>query len=365
VHLGVQRDITEREWAEEEARILSWALENAVEGIALVSTRGRFLAVNRAYAASRGYEPKELVGKRWRSGFLAGDRAKLNSSYQRILTDGRAELEVNGTRKDGSIFCLQKMMVKVHDRHGQWIGHYCFTKDITDRKLADEALRKSAARLQVLSRRVVDVQEEERRHIARELHDQIGGVLSAISVNLHSVIGACDDTSAPRNVESIHIVDQAIEQVRNLSLDLRPAMLDELGLGATMRWYTDRQAQRAGFVPHFVVETSGVLLPDQVKIACFRIAQVALTNIVRHSQARQVWVELRQHDEDLELIVRDDGCGFDPSGGQDRATRGDSFGLLGMKERAELTGGRLDIVSRPGQGSTVRAFFPLAARPSA
>ena len=156
-----------------------------------------------------------------------------------------------------------------------------------ERQRAEEDLRDSVARLQVLSRRVVEVQEEERRHLARELHDEIGQVLSAISVNLHAVKGVCDAAAGPRIEESIHIVDQATQQVRNLSLDLRPSMLDDLGLVATLRWYADRQAQRAGFAVHFAVESSGARLPAELTIACFRVVQEALTNVVRHARARQ------------------------------------------------------------------------------
>ena len=160
-------------------------------------------------------------------------------------------------------------------------------RDVTERKRAEEALRNSAERLQVVSRRVVEVQEEERRHIARELHDEIGQVLSAISVNLHAVQRVCEAAARPRIEESIQIVDQATQQVRNLSLDLRPSMLDDLGLVATMRWYADRQAQRAGFTVHFTVESSGARLPAELAIACFRVAQEALTNVARHARARE------------------------------------------------------------------------------
>ena len=153
-------------------------------------------------------------------------------------------------------------------------------RDIAERKQAEEALRDSAARLRALSRRVVEIQEQERRHVARELHDEIGQVLSAISVNLHAVKRVCDAAAWPRIEESIQIVDQATQQVRNLSLDLRPSMLDDLGLVATLRWYVDRQAQRAGLAVHFAAESSAASLPTELTTACFRVAQEALTNVV-------------------------------------------------------------------------------------
>ena len=148
----------------------------------------------------------------WRSTVHPQHLENVKAAYQRMLGEARAELECLGVRKDGSVFWKQIVMVKAHDQHGQWTGHHCFMKDINERKRAEKHLRNLAARLQVLSRRVVEVQEAERRHLARELHDEIGQVLSAISVNLHTVKSVCDAAAFPRIEESIRIVDQAIRK---------------------------------------------------------------------------------------------------------------------------------------------------------
>ncbi len=232
--------------------------------------------------------------------------------------------------------------------------------DITDRKHAEAAVNESAARLQAVSRRVVEIQEQDRRHIARELHDEIGQVLSVIGVNLHALKGVCDESAGPRIEESLSIVDQAIQQVRNLSLDLRPSMLDDLGLVATLRWYADRQAQRAGFAASLNVESSTHRPPAEQATACFRVVQEALTNVVRHARARNVWIELRQGDETLDLAVRDDGDGFDAEAARQSAARGESFGLPAIQERVELLGGRFEIESQRKKGTSIRASFPIA-----
>ena len=117
-------------------------------------------------------------------------------------------------------------------------------------------------------------------------------------------------------------MDHAIQQVRSLALDLRPSMLDDLGLAAALRWLVDRQAQRAGLVGHFVVQSSGAPLPPDLAIACFRVAQEALTNVVRHARARQVWVELQEGEEEVRLVIRDDGVGFDPGEARQRCRPG-------------------------------------------
>jgi PAS domain S-box-containing protein len=360
LHLAVHRDLTTRKRAEDETRILNSALENAVEGIARLDIQGRYLAVNRAYAGMLDYRPEELVGRDWQSTTHGKDVEKVKAAYQQMLSQGRAEAELPGVRKDGSVIWEQITMVKAHDEQGQWIGHYCFMKDITPRKRAEEALRDSAERLQVLSRRVVEVQEQERRHIARELHDEIGQVLSAISINLHTVKAICDTAARFRIDESIDIVNHATQQVRNLSLSLRPSMLDDLGLAATLRWLVLRHADRAGLVAHFNFQSSGAPLPPNVAIAGFRVAQEAVNNVVRHARAKHIWVKLRQSDHEVNLAVRDDGVGFDPEAARRRAARGESFGLLGIQERVELLGGRAEIRSQPRRGTRIRVWLPMA-----
>jgi signal transduction histidine kinase len=128
---------------------------------------------------------------------------------------------------------------------------------------------------------------------------------------------------------------------------------------ATLRWYADRQAQRSGFKVQFAVNYSGVRVPAQMTTACFRVAQEALTNVVRYAKAQSVMIELRQSDEGVDLVIRDDGVGFDAETARGRAARGESFGLLGIQERAALLGGRADIQSQPGLGTSVRVWFPL------
>src|SRR5262249_13067992 len=140
--------------------------------------------------------------------------------------------------------------------------------------------------------------------------------------------------------------------VRNLSLDLRPSLLDDLGLPAALRWYLDRQSKRAGFAVTFSADPPDIRAAANLETACFRVAQEALTNIVRHAAARNVRVELRRQDNELQLKIHDDGCGFDVAAAKERAVRGGSLGLLGMQERVLLIGGRIDIDSSTGLGTT-------------
>ena len=221
------------------------------------------------------------------------------------------DVEYRVIRPDGEVRTVHSIGEVIRDASGRPCRAFGVVQDITDRKRAEEAQRQYGQRLQILSRRVVEVQEEERRHLARELHDEIGQILSAVSVNLQALKEVSDDAGGPRLEESINIVHRATEQVRNLSIDLRPLMLDDLGLVSTIRWYAAQQAQRSGFALDFVVDSSGVRLPTDLEIALYRVIQEALTNVSRHANARHVWLELHQSDEDVRLVIRDDGVGFD------------------------------------------------------
>jgi signal transduction histidine kinase len=144
-----------------------------------------------------------------------------------------------------------------------------------------------------------------------------------------------------------------------LSLDLRPSLLDDLGLVATLRWYVDRQARWAGVSSRFVSDPAEVVVPAEIEVVAFRIVQEALTNALHHAHASEVCVCLDSRDGELELRVQDDGSGFDVETLMKDSDVGHSLGLLGMQERAQLVGGRLEIESAPGQGTMVVACFPL------
>jgi signal transduction histidine kinase len=212
--------------------------------------------------------------------------------------------------------------------------------------------------LQVLSRRLLEAQESERRAIARELHDELGQALQALKINLQTV-QRFPKENAQRVEESIAIVDHTLQQVRNLSVDLRPSLLDDLGLVAALEWYVDRQAQRVGFVGHCLADPPDLRVDLTVETVCFRVVQEALTNIARHAHATEVWVDLRRREQVLFLLIRDDGIGFDVPAARERVIHGTSFGLLGMQERVELAGGHFEIRSTAGHGTEIHVRFPL------
>jgi two-component system, LuxR family, sensor kinase FixL len=241
-----------------------------------------------------------------------------------------------------------------------------FGLNITDRKLAeaerdrlvDEA-RAANLRLGTLSRRVLTAQEAERRRLAVELHDELGQVLTAVKINLESLARSAELSPAPARLEeAIGSVELALRRVRDLALDLRPSVLDDLGLPAALRWYVDRFARDTAVEVRVSIDAVPDLEPE-IATACFRIAQEALTNVARHARARQVWLDLHLLGDGLELRVRDDGVGFDAAAARHRASLGASMGLLGMQERVSLVGGTFEIHRSAEGGTEIRAHFPL------
>ena len=225
------------------------------------------------------------------------------------------------------------------------------TQEIAARRQAEEGLH-------TLSRQVLDAQESERRRLARELHDEIGQALTAIKFNLHAAQRQ-PDTFKTRLDDSLGIVDYTLQQVRNLSFDLRPSMLDELGLVAAVNWSMGRQAERGGFTAHIKTDVLPLDLCPTIATTFFRVVQEAVTNVIRHAHAKDIWIDLQQVDTTVSLTLRDNGSGFDVPAALKQAALGASMGLPGMQERVRLVGGQMHIDSTFGRGTAIHVDLPL------
>jgi signal transduction histidine kinase len=265
---------------------------------------------------------------------------------------GSGDIEYRVIWPDGSIHTIFGRATVVRDESGRPLRVYGTNADITDRKGAEEELARRARQLETLSRQLIQAQESERRSLSNELHDDLGQMLFALKLNLERDRGS--------NGESIALVDSAIARMRDLVQTLRPPMLDELGLEAALRWHVEREASRAGIAVDLNVSRLRERPPVTVEITCFRVAQEALSNAIRHARARTVDVELREDGDVLVLRVHDDGQGFDVAAARTRATSGESQGLLSMQERVGLVGGQLHITSSRAHGTTVEARLPVS-----
>ena len=213
-------------------------------------------------------------------------------------------------------------------------------------------------KLLLLSRRLLKVQEDERRTLAYELHDGVGQTLSAVKIGLQTAQN-CNDPATMRQQldDSVGLVGELLQQVRKMALDLRPSILDHLGLMPALRWYFDQQRQRSGLNLEFRYDDSPAKIPQEIQTACYRIAQEATTNILRHAKAHHVEAELKETDGVLEFTIRDDGVGFNLEKTKLQA----SLGMVGMNERAIASGGTFEVMSFPAKGTTIRIRLPLKA----
>ncbi len=241
-------------------------------------------------------------------------------------------------------------------------GAVVSVEDVTSRMLSHLALHDANQRLRMLSRRVLGVQEEERRAIALELHDDIGQSLAALKIALHNLnLTQAGGLPSPKLAQCVAVADETLEKLRRLSYSLRPPQLDEFGLEGALRELVRGVQEATGIAIECRFETDGRRAPPTVEVACYRIVQEALNNATRHSQATGIVVELQFRDRLLQVAIRDNGRGFDEAEATARASRAGSLGLVGMAERAELAGGRLRVRSATNAGTVVSAVFATDA----
>ncbi len=286
------------------------------------------------------------------------DRALLLAGVKQLHDPGHGELTVEHrvVRPNGDVrhVMVRGQMQFEHDGLEPRPRRAVATLwDITERKQAE-------AQRDALALRVLEAQENERRAVARDLHDEIGQALSALKLNLlrlrREATGA-----GPIVTDSLRIADEVLQQVRDIALSLRPSILDDLGLGAAVQWYAEQTAGRASLTLSCEVEGNVAGISPATEIACFRVLQEALTNVVRHAAATSVLVQLRDTGNHVELVVRDDGRGFDVDRVIANAGRGSSMGLVGIRERAALLGGVTTVTSAPGVGCEIRVHLPILA----
>lgn len=276
-------------------------------------------------------------------------------------------LDTRYVRKDGEVVWVTLTSSLIRKPSGEADFAVGILQDITGRKKAEaererlhRAVAESRAELEVLSRRLIEAQEAERAHLARELHDEIGQVLTTVTLTLEGIRARVAPAAADRVDESRRVVDRAIEQVRSQSLDLRPASLDQLGLEPALRAYLVRQAAHAGLALTFTSSLGGERLSPTLETVCFRVVQEATTNVLRHARATRLEVDLQRTLAEVRLTICDDGAGFDVSAARERVLRGAGFGLVGMRERVQLFGGGIEVESAPGSGTTIRVHLPVA-----
>jgi two-component system, NarL family, sensor histidine kinase UhpB len=318
----------------------------------------RMTRVNPAMALQFRASPAQLIGLT-PGDFFRHDLAAGRQGWRKLFDAGHSHSITHERRLDGSTMWVEGDYMCFYDAEGRITGHFGVQRDITDRTLAAEELEQSRAELRALAARLQAAREEERTRIAREIHDELGQALTALKLDL-----AWLGTHQLRNSDCLGHgatsitarIDETLDMVRRIASELRPSVLDQLGLEAAIEWLVQEAGRRTGIAITLTTEEFP-RLPGQVASHAFRIIQEALTNVTRHSQASRVTVTVRLAGQTLMLAVEDNGVGFIP----ESLSGVRSLGLVGMRERAMACGGTLIVRGKPGEGSAIVVMIPVAA----
>lgn len=358
-----QRRRAERALRQSEARYRA-IVEDQVELVSRIKADYTYSFVNEAYCRRFGKSSEQLLGSSLWDHVPKKGRQRLKKHYISLTRENPvAVIQNRVVMPNGEVLWQQWTDRAIFDEAGRLKEIQSVGRDITKEKLAQKALQESEKQLRHLSAQLLTVQERESKRIAHELHDSVGQYLSAIKYGMENLVQLAhmgDTAMVARSLETLlPLTRNTIEEVRRIYMDLRPSLLDDLGIVPTVSWFCrEFEAIYRGITIEKSIEISEEDVPEPLKIILFRILQEALNNVARHSQADRTSVSLRKDREGLEFTVRDNGTGFDTSEAWARHGGKGGLGLASMKERTELFGGVFSVESTLGRGTTVRAAWP-------
>jgi two-component system, NarL family, sensor histidine kinase ComP len=356
----VVRDITERKLAEEalnlEKENFRYSLDDSPLGVRIATIEGNTIYANKALLDFYGYDSldelqKTPLKKRYTTESYIQAQARKRQRKQGDFS--ATDYEVSIVRKNGEIRHLQVFRKEV-----LWDGVRQFQvicSDITGRKLADEEIRKSKKLLEDLNKHLDEIRENERALISREIHDQIGQSLTALKLDMnwmHKYLNTSPE-AATKLEGMIELITNTIKDVQRISSDLRPGILDDLGLAAAIEWYCDEFEKRTAIKCILKLDDS-IFGDPQKNLVLFRVLQEALTNVIRHANASSVTIKLHQTQKGTMLAIQDDGTGIT----KEKVESTKSLGLIGMRERLKQFGGEIDLSSKEGHGAKLTIFIP-------
>lgn len=347
----IARDITEREKvmealknSEEKYRTL---VEQAVDAIGLYDASGIIMDVNTGSANLLGYTKEELIGMSLAQ-ILTVEELDKNPIRFDYLEAGHSTVKQRKMkRKDGSIVETEVRSQQLPD--GRYLS---VIRDLTERIKVEKQLEESYEAIRRLTSYIQDIREEERINIAKEIHDDLGQKLTVLKMDISWLKNKLKGNEEPvrqKVDELITMLDETVASVRKISLELRPSLLDDLGLVPAMEWQLEEFEKEFGIQTRFIHSGDELQLPGPLKTSLFRIFQDSLTNVGRHSLANEVTISIRKEENNLVLAIDDDGKGFDKEIVADKKT----LGILGMQERINRMGGEYKINSQPGKGTEV------------
>jgi PAS domain S-box-containing protein len=373
----IVRDITERKRAQEKIAYQARLMEDSSDAIFAVDFGYRIVSFNKAAEALYGYSEAEVTGRHINDVLRnpMGEPQKESIRKELLELGYWKGVVIYHTRNRGPLD-IAISISRTHDERGQVDGYIMVCRDMTERLKAEAKLRQfneelgslveektnelqlSNIELRDLTARLQRVREEERGTIAREIHDELGQQLTGLKMDLHWVVkrldGAASDQAGKKLRGTMSLLDETIQTVRRIATDLRPSILDDLGLIAAIEWQSQEFQKRAGIRTVFQSTIPEMDFPPDLAIGMFRICQESLTNVARHAAASRVAITLDPVEGGVRMTVSDDGKGLDP---QKLARK--TLGLIGMKERALMMGGRLEIGNGEMKGFRLAVTVPL------
>jgi PAS domain S-box-containing protein len=365
----LESEIAERQKTQTRLHHLSRVFRDAADPILIEDLSGTIIEMNREAERSYGWRREELIGKSIKS-LLLPERYQFAWKLRERCLNGQEVRNWEGLRVDkyGRAFPVLVTAFPLMDEHGNIESLATITKDISLQKKMESELRESQRRLQKLSLKSIEALEVDRKTVSRELHDSIGGNLAAIRFALEAVvkmIAKKSESAKPSLEKAISHLAETIKECKRLSMNLRPAVLDDMGLVSTIDWHARQLAQhysRIQIIQQINVEEPEI--PEAFKIVIYRVIQEALNNAARHSTADRVYIRLKKSGQNLETEVEDNGQGFDLEQVYAREDHLSGLGLKSMQERVEIIGGSFSVHSGPGIGTRVHITLPLAEDPT-
>jgi PAS domain S-box-containing protein len=358
--LAFIRDITDLKKAAQEivkARELADRLIDSLPGVFyFYDSNRKFIRWNKLFETVTGYSGQEIENMHPLQFFTEEEKDYMDKSIEAVFTDGISDAQAMLVAKSGHrIPYYFKAVLLNYDGKACLLGTGI---DITERIKAEEKLQESLQEIRQLTDYIQNIREEERSHMAREIHDELGQQLTVLKMDvswLNKRIGHSDDPIRQKLKSLTEMLDGTVKTVRRISAELRPSLLDDLGLIAAIDWHLKEFEKRSGVETEFEEPSLDLAVPDTVKTGLYRIFQESLTNVARHADSHKVKVSLHQDNQHLVLSIADDGIGFEKQTTKDKRT----WGILGMKERTEMMGGTYEISSQPGKGTVVIVSVPV------
>jgi PAS domain S-box-containing protein len=375
-----QKRAAERSLRESEERFRLLVSSVKDYAIFMLDPDGQVISWNEGSERIKGYKKEEIIGRNMSVFYTAEEvqRREPQNDLSRAREYGHFENEGERVRKDGSVFWANFVFNAIYDTKGELMGFAKVTRDITERKklelqrqqfnkeleeqvkMKTAELSRSYEDIRQLASHLQDAREEERASIAREIHDELGQQLTGLKMDLSWIAKrktVQDDIEVKQKATVIlNLLDTTIKTVRRIATDLRPSILDDLGLIAAIEWQSKEFERRSGISTDFIPNMTEFRYSSRIAIGLFRICQESLTNVARHAEASKICISLQEHDnESILLKIEDDGRGFEVRKIGDKKT----LGLLGMKERTLMMGGEFRIESHPGKGTTLFVTVPV------